>query len=162
MRCRKRPLCLARHFVSIGRHADLFYITLITIGKDIPHTLYVSSTMFEHLAKELYTTAMTDFCYALKKYPDEHFYSAALFTCAERSYVVVSVSTLEGLEKVAREYMTEYPDDPEYSTLESSMQSLKWSPCDSPYHADFMDHFDSLRACLLIQEFVGSSRLSIR
>jgi hypothetical protein len=82
-----------------------------------------------------------DFCSTLKRelraawetlrctHPDEHFYSFGLYTTALVDYLMVTVSTEEGLSAATKGYIERDGGDPILR-----QESLRWSPCDSPLH----------------------------
>jgi hypothetical protein len=67
-------------------------------------------------------------------WPDDHFYCFAFFTSGEFGYMASTASSYEGLEEVAQRYKQMEP----YSRKELTQlkRELKWSPADSPLHAE--------------------------
>lgn len=61
----------------------------------------------------------------------ERFYSFGFYTAALAEYLMVTASTEEGLSRVTDKYVEEYGGDPLLRRA-----SLRWSPCDSPLHAE--------------------------
>jgi hypothetical protein len=78
---------------------------------------------------------------SLKKHINETFYSVALYTSGEYLYLVDTISTTQGLQQVAQQYLKDKFYRKQWkSSLEVGMAQLKWSPCDSPYHCEFEEH----------------------
>src|SRR5882762_9725479 len=65
------------------------------------------------------------------RHPGERFYSFGLYTTDLAEYLSVTASTEEGLSEVTQRYVTQTGHDPGAQRL-----SLRWSPCDSPLHAE--------------------------
>src|SRR5262252_5428813 len=65
------------------------------------------------------------------RHPGERFYSFGLYTTDLAEYLSVTASTEEGLSEVTQRYVTQTGRDPGAQRL-----SLRWSPCDSPLHAE--------------------------
>jgi hypothetical protein len=104
--------------------------------------------MHQHLLDEL-NLALLDVCRAsLDKHDGEYFYCVALYTSGEYGYLVDSISTIEGLEQVAKRYLEDEDYQNDWGTLDVAMRELKWSPCDSPYHCEFDGSFDRVSEIL--------------
>lgn len=88
----------------------------------------------KQLEDGLYRYGLAGFRRVRAAHPNDHFYSFAFYTSGSYSYVVLTASTHEGLDTVARKYKatTHYKA---MSTEELAI-NLKWSPCDSPLHCD--------------------------
>jgi hypothetical protein len=84
------------------------------------------------LEEELYRHGRAGFQRIREAHAKDTFYCFAFFTNGEFSYVAVTASTHEGLEKVAQQYKKQ----PRYRamSIEDLRLDLKWSPCDSPLH----------------------------
>jgi hypothetical protein len=94
------------------------------------------------LEDELYQHGLAGFRRIRDAHPKEKFYCFAFYTSGEFSYVALTASTFEGLDKVAQDYKKKPP----YKALsiEDLRLDLKWSPCDSPLHGaaeDVLRHF---------------------
>ena len=74
-------------------------------------------------------------------YGDEHIYILSLFTSGDYRYVVDSISTTEGLKRVAQKYLT-YPNFQDWGEINTAMEKLKWSQPDSPHHIRYQYFFD--------------------
>ncbi len=85
---------------------------------------------------------------AIERHAGERFYCVALYTSGEYGYLVDSISTTEGLEKVAKKYLEDKNYQDKWGTLDVAMQELKWSACDSPYHCEFDASFDRVSEIL--------------
>jgi hypothetical protein len=64
-------------------------------------------------------------------YPQQHFYSFGFYTAELAEYLMVTASTEEGLTLVTDRYLLSQGGDPQLTRT-----SLRWSPCDSPLHAE--------------------------
>lgn len=104
--------------------------------------------MFPHLLDLLQPSLFSAAQASLERHRGENFYGVALHTSSGSRYLVDSNFTTTGLRAVASEYlqMDRYRDD--WKTLDVAMRELKWSPCDSPYHAEFACHFDEVNEVL--------------
>ena len=89
-------------------------------------------SLYEQLQDALERAAFDAFKQSALRLRGETFYCASLYTSDGYGYVCDTVSTIEGLKTVAERYF----GDGSYRTLEETMQRLKWSPCDSPYHIE--------------------------
>jgi hypothetical protein len=67
----------------------------------------------------------------LGKHPGERFYSFGLYTTDLADYLMVTASTEEGLSDITQRYVTKTGSDPS-----TQRASLRWSPADSPLHAE--------------------------
>ena len=98
---------------------------------------------------EVLEPVMLDVCRAsVEKHAGERFYSVALYTSGDYVYLVDSISTVQGLAKVADEYLLKKCYQDEWSTREVAMRQLKWSPADSPYHCEFDARFADVQEVL--------------
>lgn len=97
----------------------------------------------QQLEDELCRLGSAGFLRIRRKHPTESFYSFAFYTNGERNYVILTASTYEGLEQVARKYQQR--DGYRERTLEGLKTDLKWSPCDSPLHEEAADELDDLQ-----------------
>ena len=88
--------------------------------------------MIDELRSALESATLEAFRRSAERHRDERIYCAALYTSNGYEYVCDTISTFEGLNLVAKEYLSRRP----LSTLEEEMRKLKWSPCDSPYHLE--------------------------
>lgn len=68
-----------------------------------------------------------------KRHPDERFYSFGVYTTELADYLMVTAGTEEGLTVVTNRYLAQKASDPFLMRA-----SLRWSPCDSPLHAEGM------------------------
>ena len=93
------------------------------------------------LQSELLKVVPRVFRMAVEQYGSEGIYGAALYTSGEIAYVFDTLLTYQGLETVARRYLENKSFREECGTLDAAMRQLKWSPCDSPHHCEFQDHF---------------------
>jgi hypothetical protein len=96
------------------------------------------------LEDELYRHGLASFRRIREAHPNDRFYCFSFYTNGEFSYVAVTASTYEGLEKVAQEYKKK----PLYKAMPIAdlRLDLKWSPCDSPLHGaaeDVLTDLDS-------------------
>jgi hypothetical protein len=66
-----------------------------------------------------------------RAHPQEHFYSFGFYTAELAEYLMVTASTDEGLTQVTDRYILSNGGDPQLTRT-----SLRWSPCDSPLHAE--------------------------
>jgi len=66
-----------------------------------------------------------------RAHPDERFYSFGVYTTEVVDYLMVTASTEEGLATAAKTYCDRDGGDPVLTRA-----SLRWSPCDSPLHAE--------------------------
>ncbi len=84
------------------------------------------------LEHELYRNGLAGFRRIREAHPKDQFYCFAFYTNGEFSYVALTASTLEGLDKVVQDYKKK----PRYEAMsvEDLRLDLKWSPCDSPLH----------------------------
>lgn len=98
--------------------------------------------MFQQLLDELQPTFLDVCRSAIAKRPDERFYCVALYTSGEYNYIADSLSTVEGLERVARRYLERDHYQQEWGTVPVAMNELRWSPCDSPLHCEFDGEFN--------------------
>ena len=64
-------------------------------------------------------------------HPGERFYAFGLFTTDVADYLMVTASTEEGLSEATQRSVTRNASDPEQQRA-----ALRWSPCDSPLHAE--------------------------
>ena len=64
-------------------------------------------------------------------HPTERFYSFGVYTTEVAGYLTVTASTEEGLATAAKTYADRNGGDPVLIRA-----SLRWSPCDSPLHAE--------------------------
>jgi hypothetical protein len=64
-------------------------------------------------------------------HPSERFYSFGFYTAALAEYLMVTASTEEGLSRVTADYLKTSGGDPSLRRA-----ALRWSPCDSPLHAE--------------------------
>jgi len=64
-------------------------------------------------------------------HPNEHFYSFGFYTAELAEYLMVTASTEEGLSLVTERYLANEGGDPKLTRA-----ALRWSPCDSPLHAE--------------------------
>lgn len=113
--------------------------------EDSPPTvdkLPMQQTDLKQLEDELYLHGLASFRRIRETHPKDTFYCFAFFTNGEFSYVAVTASTDEGLEKVAKEYKKK----PSYKamSIEDLRIDLKWSPCDSPLHGKAEDVLTAL------------------
>lgn len=97
----------------------------------------VESVNLQNLEDKLYQHGLAGFRRIRRAHPHDRFYCLAFYTCGEFSYVLVTASSYEGLERVANEYK----QDPSYESmsLDDLRLMLKWSPCDRPLHGDSRD-----------------------
>jgi hypothetical protein len=65
------------------------------------------------------------------RHPGERFYSFGLYTTDLADYLMVTASTEEGLSEVSQRYVTETGSEPAGQRV-----ALRWSPADSPLHAE--------------------------
>ena len=100
--------------------------------------------MHQPLFVELEATMLNVCRASLAKNAGEHFYCVALFTSREYRYLADSVATFEGLEQVARKYLKDKYYQDTLGTIDVAMRKLKWSPCDSPHHCEFVGDFNSV------------------
>ena len=91
----------------------------------------------EEMEKVLYREAKQTFLQIRDDLSDEYIYSLALYTTDNLGYLLPTCSTLEGLERVAKEYKARahYKD----RSLAQLKDLLKWSYADSPYHSIYED-----------------------
>ncbi len=71
-------------------------------------------------------------------YPDETFYAYALYTTPEYQFISPLVCGEQGLRKVAERY--------DANNVDGEMESLRWSPADSPYLGEGEEHFAEVAA----------------
>ena len=78
------------------------------------------------LEDELYRHGLAGFRRLRDAHPMDEFYCFAFYTSGEFSYVALTASTFEGLDKVAQDYKKKPP----YKALsiEDLRLDLKWSP----------------------------------
>lgn len=70
------------------------------------------------------------FAAIIKQYGDDNIYALALYYAAGSwGYLMPTLATEKGLEYAAADYTKHSP-----LSLDQEKQSLRWSPCDSPYH----------------------------
>lgn len=100
--------------------------------------------MNQELHDKLFAT-MTEVSRAsLERHSGERFYSVAIYTSGEYSYLIDSLSTSAGLERVAARYLEDSYYQSQWGTLDDAMRELKWSPSDSPYHEEFGRKFNDV------------------
>jgi Domain of unknown function (DUF4303) len=88
--------------------------------------------MLDELRNELEKATEKSFLLSVERHRLERIYCAALYTSSGYGYICDTISTFEGLNLVAHDYLKKKPG----STLDSLLPELKWSPCDSPYHLE--------------------------
>src|SRR5438093_5256047 len=76
-------------------------------------------------------------------HPKETFYSFALYTSEEASYIVPTANTEEGLVSRARHYAAK-----DKKGLKEHMRLLRWSPADWAYHCTGEQHFQKAQQIL--------------
>lgn len=90
------------------------------------------------LARVIYEEAKTAFLKIIAAHKQHHIYALALYYSGDDwCYLFPTVSTEKGLETVA----TDYQKKPFYQnqSIDFLKQDLRWSPCDSPLHDDYVD-----------------------
>lgn len=81
---------------------------------------------------ELERASLEAFRTSTEQHRGEQIYCAALYTSSGYEYVCDTLSTAEGLDRAAEEYLIGRP----LGTKAQAVRALKWSPCDSPYHLE--------------------------
>jgi len=106
----------------------------------------------DQLLSELEHAALEAFQISADRHHSESIYCAALYTSGEYGYVYDTISTQEGLNRVAEHYLRKGSFD----NFEKAVHDLKWSPCDSPYHLENEHLFEKCNQ--LLREIWGSLR----
>jgi hypothetical protein len=98
------------------------------------------------LEDELYRHGLIGFKRIREAHPKDRFYCFAFYTSGEFSFVALTASTDEGLDRVAQEYKK----NPRYSAMSIAdlKTDLKWSPDDSPLHGAAEDVLTALEPLL--------------
>src|ERR1043166_3954745 len=94
------------------------------------------------LEDELYRHGLAGFRRIREAHPKAKFYCFGFYTNGEFTYVALTASTYEGLDKVAQNYKK----NPPYKamSIEDLRLELKWSPDDSPLHGAAQDVLTAL------------------
>lgn len=100
------------------------------------------------LHKELMAATLRAAHRVAKECADEGLYCFALYHSGEYRDAFTSVSTRTGLAQVAERYLTREPFARAWVDLPTTMQQLKWSPCDSPRHLVHHDEFKAANELL--------------
>lgn len=109
--------------------------------------------IMDQLRIELEQAALEAFRRSAAQHSSETFYCAALYTSGEYGYVYNTVSTYEGLDQVAKDYMRKGS----FESIEQAVHDLKWCPCDSPYHLENEHLFE--RSNELLSQLWNAARL---
>jgi Domain of unknown function (DUF4303) len=100
--------------------------------------------IMDQLRIELEKAALEAFRRSAAQHRSETIYCAALYTSGEYGYVCDTVSTVEGLDQIAKNYVRKGS----FENIEQAVHDLKWSPCDSPYHLENEHLFERSNALL--------------
>ncbi|WP_295856934.1 DUF4303 domain-containing protein [uncultured Xylophilus sp.] len=98
----------------------------------------------DQLRIELEKAALEAFRRSAAQHRFETIYCAALYTSGEYGYVCDTVSTVEGLHQIAKNYVQKGS----FENIQKAVRDLKWSPCDSPYHLENEHLFERSNALL--------------
>jgi hypothetical protein len=108
----------------------------VTRSDDKPPTAVnkvpVQEADLKKLEDELYRQGLAGFRQILGAHPKDKFYCFAFYTNGEFTFVALTASTCEGLDKVAQDYKKKPPY--KAMSIADLRLDLKWSPCDSPLH----------------------------
>jgi len=86
-------------------------------------------------------------------HPHEQFYAFALYTSGEAAYVAPSANTEEGLARLTQRDIANAEKE---QVAHLYRASLRWSPCDWPYHLEGARHFTTVSR--LLDEILMISR----
>lgn len=108
---------------------------------------------FDGFKMLLYDECKSIFSNIIKELASEDIYSIALYYSGDDwLYLFPTVSTKNGLSKVVVKYKkNENYQDKYTDELEAT---LKWSPCDSPYHEDYLSALPQTDKMLLQAQFM--------
>lgn len=108
---------------------------------------------FDRFKMVLYSECKSVFSSIIKELASEDIYSVALYYSGDDwLYLFPTVSTKSGLSKVVIKYKEkEYFQNKPIDELEAT---LKWSPCDSPHHEDYVSALSQTDKILLQAQFM--------